>query len=74
MKQGKKHDFPVRWMEAAEIQGKYHLQGTYGGILSKQGASIDAFRLAHDFLAFNHKNCQFMIKQILKKRLTADTA
>lgn len=51
----KKYGFPVQWMEASEIQDRYHLQNTHGGILSKQGASIDAFHLTHDILAYDHK-------------------
>lgn len=30
------------------------MQGAYGGILSKQAASVDAFRLTHDILDYNH--------------------
>ncbi|WP_306350705.1 NAD(P)/FAD-dependent oxidoreductase [Flavobacterium sp. '19STA2R22 D10 B1'] len=51
----KKHGFPVQWMEPKEIEQKYKLTNTFGGILSQQGGSIDAFRLAHDILEFNHK-------------------
>ncbi|MCG7281424.1 FAD-binding oxidoreductase [Chryseobacterium taklimakanense] len=47
--------FPVKWLEADEIEKHYQLKNTYGGILSDQGGSIDAFRLAHDILTFNHK-------------------
>lgn len=49
----KKHGFPVRWMDSGEIEKKYGLKETHGGILSQQGASIDAFSLAHDLLYFN---------------------
>ncbi len=51
----KKHGFPVSWLDAAEIEKRYQLKNTWGGILSRQGASVDAFRLAHDILAFNQK-------------------
>ena len=51
----KKYGFPVEWLSAGDIQDSYHIQDTYGGILSKQGGSIDAFRLTHDILAHNHK-------------------
>ena len=51
----KKAGFEVEWMEADEIQKKYDLQKTYGGIISTQGASVDAFRLAHEILAYNQK-------------------
>ncbi|TDE55099.1 NAD(P)/FAD-dependent oxidoreductase [Flavobacterium sp. GT3P67] len=51
----KKIGIPVKWMEAEEIYKKYRLKNSYGGILSEQGGSIDAFRLAHDILAYNYK-------------------
>lgn len=51
----KKHGFPVKWLSEEDIQEQYGLENTYGGILSAQGASIDAFCLAHDILAYNHK-------------------
>src|SRR5690606_8012040 len=31
------------------------IQNTFGGILSKQGASVDAFHLAHELLIYNSK-------------------
>ncbi len=46
---------PVKWIEADEIEEKFGIKHTHGGILSDQGGSIDAFRLAHDILKFNHK-------------------
>lgn len=51
----KKYGFPVKWLEADEIEEKYRIKDTFGGILSAQGASIDAFRLTHDLLAYNQK-------------------
>ena len=47
--------FNVKWLEAEEIQEKFGFEKTYGGILSDQGASVDAFILAHELLAFNVK-------------------
>ncbi|MGC4231975.1 MAG: FAD-binding oxidoreductase [Niabella sp.] len=51
----KKAGFDVKWMEADKIVKKYDLHETYGGILSKQGASVDAFMLVHEILAYNQK-------------------
>lgn len=51
----KKAGFPVKWLEPEEIEKKYGLHHTYGGILSNQGASVDGFLLAHDILAYNYK-------------------
>ncbi len=50
-----KHGFPVSWLEPAEIEERYGTEGTFGGILSKQGGSIDAFCLAHELLQYNQK-------------------
>lgn len=50
-----KHGFPVKWLEAETIKKTYQLENSYGGILSDQGGSIDAFQLAHDLLHYNHK-------------------
>ena len=46
---------PVSWLTAKEIEEKYQLYNTFGGILSKKGGSIDAFRFAHDLFAYNAK-------------------
>lgn len=46
---------PVKWLEPEEIDEKFQIKNSYGGILSGQGASIDAFKLTHDILAYNHK-------------------
>lgn len=51
----KEAGFPVEWLEVNEIEKKFGIQNTFGGILSQQGASIDGFQLAHDILHFNHK-------------------
>ncbi|MBW8362315.1 MAG: FAD-binding oxidoreductase [Kaistella sp.] len=45
--------FQVEWLDQEHIQDKYGLEQTLGGILSDQGASIDAFKFAHELLAFN---------------------
>ncbi|HMT08744.1 MAG TPA: FAD-binding oxidoreductase [Pyrinomonadaceae bacterium] len=50
-----KHGFPVSWIEPAEIEERFGMVGTFGGILSKQGGSIDAFCLAHELLHYNQK-------------------
>ena len=49
----KKYGFPVVWLEPDDIEKKYGLQNTFGGILSDCGGSIDAFRLTHDLLSYN---------------------
>lgn len=45
----------VKWLTEEEIVKKYKLQTSFGGILSEQGASIDAFKFTHDLLQYNQK-------------------
>lgn len=49
----KEAGFDVKWLDSETIQNKYDLHSTYGGILSTQGASVDAFQLVHEILAYN---------------------
>lgn len=51
----KKAGFDVQWMTESDICKNYSLQKAYGGILSKQGASIDAFLFVHELLRYNTK-------------------
>lgn len=45
--------FNVKWMEADDVLKRFGFKNTYGGILSKQGASIDAFKFAHELFKVN---------------------
>lgn len=45
--------FEVRWMEKDEVSAKFGIAAGHGGILSKKGASVDAFRLLHELLSYN---------------------
>lgn len=47
--------FDVQWMDAEAIEKAFDIVGTYGGILSTQGASVDAFKLVHELLDFNSR-------------------
>jgi len=49
-----KAGFEVQWLDKKQIQSEYGLRSE-GGILSADGASIDAFRLTHELLSFNQK-------------------
>ena len=51
----KKYGFQVEWLSAEEIADRFHLQKTFGGILSEHAASIDAYRFAYELLNFNVK-------------------
>lgn len=51
----KKNGFDVSWLTQAQIRSRYGLHHAFGGILSAQGGSMDAFILAHDLLAYNHE-------------------
>ncbi|WP_027379014.1 NAD(P)/FAD-dependent oxidoreductase [Chryseobacterium daeguense] len=48
--------FDVKWLEPAEILIRFGFENTFGGILSKQGASIDAFKFSHELFLLNVKN------------------
>lgn len=47
--------FDVKWLEPDEVFETFGFENTYGGIVSKQGASIDAFKFAHELFEFNLK-------------------
>lgn len=47
--------FPVKWLSEDDIKKQFKIENTFGGILSEQGGSIDAFCLAHDILHYNYK-------------------
>lgn len=49
------YHFPVTWFAPEEIEKQFHIKNTYGGILSEQGASFDAYQCANDLLIFNQK-------------------
>ncbi|MDR3022579.1 FAD-dependent oxidoreductase [Chryseobacterium sp.] len=51
----KENGFEVQWLEAGQVLEKFEFENTYGGILSKQGASIDAFQFAHELFMHNVK-------------------
>lgn len=50
-----KAGFRVKWLEPEEILEQFSFENTYGGILSDQGASVDAFKLAHELFKLNIK-------------------
>ena len=47
--------FDISWLSAKEIENRYQIKKSYGGILSAQGGSIDIFKFTHDLLAYNYK-------------------
>lgn len=47
--------FEVSWLTGAEVKSQYNVNHSYGAILSNKGASIDAFRFAHELLDYNAK-------------------
>jgi glycine/D-amino acid oxidase-like deaminating enzyme len=49
----KENGFEVQWLESEKILEQFEFENTYGGILSKQGASIDAFQFAHELFMHN---------------------
>src|SRR5690554_1261479 len=48
----KKHGFDVTWLSSEEIKERFKMS-SFPGILSKEGASVDAFMMAHELF---HKN------------------
>ncbi|MGN5953599.1 NAD(P)/FAD-dependent oxidoreductase [Sphingobacterium lactis] len=51
----KEAGFKLNWLNEAEICDKYDIYQAYGGMLSELGASVDAFMLAHELIAYNCK-------------------
>ncbi|MDR4951351.1 FAD-dependent oxidoreductase [Chryseobacterium sp. ES2] len=51
----KQSGFEVEWLESEDIFEKFEFENTYDGILSEQGASIDAFQFAHEMFMYNVK-------------------
>lgn len=47
--------FEVKWLSSDRVLKQFGFENTYGGILSKQGASIDAFQFAHELFMHNVK-------------------
>ncbi|MFZ4927498.1 NAD(P)/FAD-dependent oxidoreductase [Chryseobacterium sp. Mn2064] len=51
----KSSGFDVKWLSETQILKDFGFKNTYGGILSQQGASIDAFHFAHELCEYNVK-------------------
>lgn len=47
--------FDVQWLSEKQVMNQFGFENTYGGIVSKQGASIDAFQFAHEICKHNVK-------------------
>ncbi|WP_106916623.1 NAD(P)/FAD-dependent oxidoreductase [Chryseobacterium aurantiacum] len=45
--------FEVKWLNAEQVLKNFGFENTYGGIVSGQGASIDAFQFAHELFKHN---------------------
>ena len=50
----KKHFFNVEWLTSEEIKERYRIN-SFDGILSADGASIDAFKFTHELFKKNHE-------------------
>lgn len=50
----KKHGLEVTWLSSKEIKERYKMD-SFPGILSKEGASIDAFEFAHELFQKNSR-------------------
>jgi glycine/D-amino acid oxidase-like deaminating enzyme len=51
----KEAGYEVKWLEEEDLKKDYQLHHAYAGILSEMGGSVDAFKLAHEILAYNIK-------------------
>ena len=47
--------FDVKWLSKSDLLKDFEIDRAYAGILSKKGASIDAFKFSHELLDFNKK-------------------
>jgi glycine/D-amino acid oxidase-like deaminating enzyme len=47
-----KHQLGVQWLEAKQVEEKYGLK-SFGAIISRSGASVDAYKLAHELIQMN---------------------
>ncbi|WP_449331303.1 NAD(P)/FAD-dependent oxidoreductase [Sphingobacterium kyonggiense] len=63
----KEAGFKLNWLNESEICDKYDIYQAYGGMLSELGASVDAFMLAHELIAYN---CKKGLKVFDKTELT----
>ncbi|MDN4014284.1 FAD-binding oxidoreductase [Chryseobacterium gambrini] len=45
--------FKIKWLESDEVSKQFGFENTFGGIVSEQGASIDAFKFAHELFKLN---------------------
>ena len=50
----KEHNFDVTWLSSEEIEERYNMK-SHPGILSANGASVDAFQFAHGLFYNNYK-------------------
>lgn len=63
----KKAGFRVEWLSSEAIRQQYHME-SQPGILSEEGASIDAFQVAHELIRKNHeKGMQVFDHTLIKK-------
>jgi len=71
----KEAGFKVKWLDSKEISARYGIENAFGGILSSQGASVDAFKLVHELLNYNrHKGLRVFdktsLEQVIYKKST----
>lgn len=60
--------FQVAWHTAEEVERKFDISNNHGAIVSKQGASVDAFHLLHEILQYNtDKGLQVFDKTTLER-------
>ncbi len=68
-----KHRLGVTWLNSEEVEKTYGLR-SFGAILSDCGASVDAYKLAHELIHLNVKRGMKVYDQTVIKRFNLDAA
>ncbi len=66
-----KHKLGVSWLEADEVKRTYGLK-CFGAILSETAASVDAYKMAHELIAFNVKRGMVVYDQTQPDKYNLD--
>ncbi len=67
----KKHQLGVTWLDKNEVEKTYGLK-CYGAILSDCGASVDAYKLAHELIRLNVENGMQVYDQTVIEKFNLD--
>ncbi len=68
-----KHGLGVQWLDAKQVRERYGLK-SFGAILSRSGASVDAYKLAHELIQMNARRGMQVYDQTFIERFNLDAA